>query len=221
MISIGEHDRRYRRRLKILFPIVVSAHLLLFVTLVRIDVVRNIIMCGYAGPPELRPDISIIDDRTVDEEVAEQRNPLVVMNVFIEGLDRPEPDRGSERAPRPAEQPRPSVVAPDIPDDFAFRTYPSRAPVPYRRDYVILRMVKPHYPADALANAEEGYVLVEAYVDSDGTVAEVYVRSSYGRRSFEESALGALRQFLFKPVMERERAISFWVSFLVRYELRP
>jgi TonB family protein len=189
MISIGEHDRRYRRRLKILFPIVVSAHLLLFVTLVRIDVVRNIIMFGYEGPPELRPEISIIDDRTVDEEVAEQ--------------------------------PRPSVVAPDIPDDFAFRAYPSRAPVPYRRDYVILRMVKPHYPADALANAEEGYVLVEAYVDSDGTVAEVYVRSSYGRRSFEESALGALRQFLFKPVMERERAISFWVSFLVRYELRP
>ena len=202
------------------FPLVVLAHVLLLVTFARVDVVRNVIMFGYEGPPEMRPEISILDDRTPEEEIETQRSSLTLVNVFIEGLDRPEPERGRERAPRPAEKPRPPAMAPELPDDFTFRTYPSRAPVPYRRDYVILRMVKPVYPADALAALQEGYVLVEAYIASDGSVAEAYARSSFGPRSFEESALAALRQFLFKPVMERDHAISFWVSFLVRYELR-
>jgi len=220
MTSIVEHDRRYRRRIMLVFPLVVLAHALLLVTFVRVDIVRNVIMFGYEGPPEMRPEISILDDRTPEEEVETQRSSLTLVNVIVEGLDRPEPERGRERAPRPAEEPRPPAVAPELPDDFAFRTYPSRAPVPYRRDYVILRMVKPLYPADALAALQEGYVLVEAYIASDGSVAEAYARSSFGPRSFEESSLDAVRQFLFKPVVEKDRAISFWVSFLVRYELR-
>ena len=112
------------------------------------------------------------------------------------------------------------IVVPEISRDFEFRSYRARAPVPYREDYVILRMVKPEYPADALALVQEGYVLVEAYIGADGTVSEAYVRASYGPYSFEESSLRALRLFLFRPIREGGNAISFWVSFLVRFELR-
>jgi TonB family protein len=108
----------------------------------------------------------------------------------------------------------------ETPGEYAFRAYPSHAAVPYRQDYVILKMVKPDYPPDALANAEEGYVLVEAYISPEGRVGEAYVRSSYGSRSFEDASVNAVRQFLFRPVQERGTSVSFWVSFLVRFRLR-
>jgi TonB family protein len=81
-------------------------------------------------------------------------------------------------------------------------------------------MIEPEYPADAFAGREEGYVLIEAYIARDGTVNEAYVRSSFGPVSFETSSLAAVRQFLFKPVREGGRPVSFWVSFLVRFQLR-
>ncbi len=220
MISIGEYDRRYRRRLALIVLPVLLAHAILLLAFARVDLVESIILFGYRGPEALRPEISVLNDRTPEGIVAPQRTALVVQNVFIEGLDRPRRDRGNEPAPRPAETTRPSIVAPEIPGDFEFRSYASRAPVPYRLDYVILRMVEPEYPADALAALEEGYVLVEAYISSDGSVGEAYVRTSYGPRSFEESSLRALRQFLFEPIREGGKGVSFWVSFLVRYEMR-
>jgi TonB family protein len=220
MISIDEHDRSYRRRLFILFPLTIIAHLLLFIAFIRVSAVRHIVRFGYEGPPMLHPEISILDDRTPESDIAAQRTALVLQEVFIEGLDRPAPATGDEPAPRPAEEPRPSIVVPELEEDLTFRTHASHAPVPYREDYVILRLVKPIYPPDAIANAREGYVLVEACIAADGTVSEAYVRSSYGGLSFDESSLNAVRQFLFKPIIERGRAISFWVSFLVRFELR-
>ncbi len=220
MISIKEHDRSYRRRLVFLFPVITLVHLLMFITFVGVDMVNRIMMFGYEGPPRLQPEISILDDRTPEGSVTTQRTALALQNVFIEGLDRPRRDDGVEPAPRPAEQPRASIIVPEIERDFTFRTYASHAPVPYRKDYVILRMFKPIYPPDAIANALDGYVLVEAYVGADGTVNEAYVRSSYGPRSFEDSSISAVRQFLFRPVFEGGKAVSFWVSFLVRFELR-
>ena len=81
-------------------------------------------------------------------------------------------------------------------------------------------MIEPEYPPDALAERLQGYVLVEAYIASDGTVNEAYVRSSFGPVSFETSSLAAVRQFLFKPVRTNGKPVSFWVSFLVKFHLR-
>jgi TonB family protein len=81
-------------------------------------------------------------------------------------------------------------------------------------------MIEPEYPSDALAERLEGYVLIEAYIASDGTVNEAYVRSSFGPVSFEASSLAAVRQFLFKPVRTNGMPVSFWVSFLVKFHLR-
>lgn len=221
MISIEEHDRNYKRRISILLPIVLFAHLILFVSFEHIENVQERIFFGYEGPEESRPEVSILHDRTPEEKVAVRRNALAVMDVFIEGVDRAKPESGRIPAARRADEKRPSMEALELSTDEQFRIYPSHAPVPYRRDYVILRMVKPIYPPDALANAQEGYVLIEAYVSKDGTVSEVYVRTASGPRSFEESSQSAVKQFLFKPIHENGKAIPFWASFLVRFEIRP
>ncbi|MDD4857814.1 MAG: energy transducer TonB [Candidatus Krumholzibacteria bacterium] len=221
MGRISEHDRTMRKRLLLIFPAVILAHLLALVTLARVDLMHNMITLGYRGPLTLEPEISILDNRTPESRVtSKERRAMVVQNVFIEGEDKPTRVKGKEEPHKEAEKKTEQMIALEVPGDYSFRTYPSHARVPYREDYVILRMVKPEYPFDALANAEEGYVLVEAYIDAGGAVNEAYVRSSYGPRSFETASLTAVKQFLFQPVRENGKPISFWVSFLVRFQLR-
>jgi TonB family protein len=145
---------------------------------------------------------------------------MIVQDVIIEGEDRPERSRGEEPNRKKAEIKREQGISLETPGDYDFRSYSSHAPVPYREDYVILRMVKPEYPPEALANLEEGHVLVEAYIGANGTVKETYVRSAQGPRSFEGATLDAVRQFLFRPVVVNGKPISFWTSFLVRFQIR-
>ncbi len=218
---ISEHDRRMRRRLMLIVPLVILAHLAALVTIERIALLRDLVSLGYEGPTRFEPEISIIDSRDAPaKSTSRARSVMVVQDVVIEGEDKPKRPRGKEPAPKPAERPREQQVSIPIAGDYAYRTYASRAPVPYREDYVIIRMIEPEYPADALAGREEGYVLIEAYIASDGTVNEAYVRSSFGPVSFEASSLTAVRQFLFKPVRTNGAPVSFWVSFLVKFHLR-
>jgi TonB family protein len=221
MGKINEHDRRMRTRLMLIFPIVILAHLLALVTFERIDVLKDLISLGYQGPMKFEPEISIIDNRDKPAKItSRERRMMVVQDILIEGEDKPKRAKGNEPAPRPAERKREQQISIAEPGDYAYRTYASRAAAPYREDYVILRMIKPEYPTDALLAAEEGYVLIEAYIASSGTVSEAYVRSSYGPMSFESSSIAAVKQFLFKPVTEGGKPISFWVSFLVKFQLR-
>ncbi len=221
MGKISEHDRRLRRRLMIILPAVLLAHFLVLVTFARIGVLNALVSLGYEGPQRFEPEISIIDNRDAPVRVtSRERRVMVVQNILIEGEDKPKRAKGSEPAPKPAERKREQRISLEMPGEYAYRAYASRAAAPYREDYVILRMVKPEYPADAIRDAEEGYVLVEAYIANDGTVNEAYVRSSYGAVSFETSSIAAVKQFLFKPVQEGGKPVSFWASFLVRFQLR-
>lgn len=221
MGKISEHDRRMRKRLLLIFPAVILIHFFALVTFERIDVLKDLISLGYEGPLKFEPEISIVDNRSAPAKVtSRERRVMILQDVLIEGEDKPKRAKGNEPARRPAERTREQQISLSTPGDYSYRTYASHAAAPYREDYVILSMVKPEYPAEALLDGEEGYVLVEAYIASDGTVNEAYVRSSFGPVSFENSSLAAVKQFLFKPVQEGGKPISFWVSFLVKFQLR-
>jgi TonB family protein len=221
MGRISEHDRRLRRRLILITPFVILAHALALVTLARVDLLTDQIAVGYKGPPKFEPEISIVEDRTPQAaKPSREQRVLVVQNVFIEGEDVPRRAASNSPARKPAPRAVDQKVAVAIPGEATLRTYPSHAAVPYREDYVIVKMVQPVYPPDAVADLEEGWVLVEAYVDAQGAVNEAYVRSSLGPRSFEVASLDAVRQFVFQSVREEGRPVSFWVSFLVRFQLR-
>jgi TonB family protein len=221
MGKISEHDRRMRRRLMLIFPAAILIHFFALVTFERVDILRDIISLGYEGPPKFEPEISIVDNRVSPAKYrSRDKHVMVLQNILVEGEDKPKRAKGNEPAKRPAERKLDQRISIAEPGEYAYRTYASRAAAPYREDYVIIKMVEPEYPADALLSAEEGYVLVEAYIASDGTVNEAYVRSSFGAVSFESSSLAAVRQFLFKPVHEGGKPVSFWVSFLVKFQLR-
>jgi len=221
MGRIADYDRGMQRRLRIIAPLVIIVHFLFFFSFGTTVTPDRTITFGREGPPRLEPEVSILDDQPGTARQSERlRNALSVVDVFIVDEDLPPRNKGKEPTHRSAEKRSERAVSTVSDGNDYYRSYPSHAPVPYREDYVILRMVKPEYPQEALLNGDEGYVLVEVYIGLGGSVEEVWVRSASGPRSFEASALDAVKQFLFKPVSVNGKPVSFWVSFLVRFQLK-
>ena len=221
MGRIEKHDRKLRRRLTLLVPVSIVALSLLLITLDKSRVVEHIFTVGYEGEERFVPEITIIEESGVEGDVSsEARDAMMARDVIIES--EPLVDR-DERGETPSREIREEGENPQLglsETDDLFRTYPTRAQVPYREDYVIIKMVEPIYPTHAMERGLEGYVLVEAYINTEGRVEGVWVRSSYGDESFETSAIEAVEQFVFKPATEMGEPIPFWVSFLVRFEVR-
>ncbi|OQX85991.1 MAG: hypothetical protein B6D63_01040 [Candidatus Latescibacteria bacterium 4484_7] len=219
MGKIKEYDRKMRKRLAISFPISLLVLFLILLSMEKTDVVRKIVQVGYRGPMQLVPEIQIVNETGLQNVTnKEKKQVMKVEDIRIEG-EKAKNDKGKK--PREKEGTKNANESKGNTEiNNLYRNYPSRAKVPYREDYVILKMVKPAYPADALEMGMEGYVLVEVYVDKNGKVGGAWVRSSYGPISFEKSALDAVKQFVFDPIKENGKPISFWVSFLIRFRLR-
>jgi TonB family protein len=217
--KIKEYDRKWRKRLIYLVPISLILMIILAISLERARVVDRIFSVGYEGPMQILPEITILDDTGEEAEVfEEEKHDMIAREVEVYSEEIEDEQEDAETSLYPKQEPEEPIY-----DDFEgrdlIRTYESHAPVPYREDYVIKKMIEPIYPEEAMINGEEGYVLVEVYVNDKGFVQEAWVRKIRGDASFEEATLDAVRQFEFRPIMERGRPISFWVSFIVRFEL--
>jgi TonB family protein len=221
MRRIEEYDRKWHKRLIILLPVSLVVLLTLVLTLDRTKVVKRIFTVGYEGAERFVPEITIIDDSDLESDVTmKQRDAMKAEDILLESEAIVSSDDSGDEPSREVEHEgkNPSLGLAESED--LFRIYPSRAKVPYRENYVILKMIEPIYPLYALENGMEGYVLVEAYISERGSVESVWVRTAYGDKSFEESAVDAVEQFLFKPAKEAGKPIPFWVSFLIRFELK-
>ena len=221
MGRIEEHDRKLHRRLLVLVPESLLALILLVLTLDRSRVIERIFTVGYEGPESFIPEITIIDESSIESDInVEERDAIMANDVLIESEPIVDRDKTGET---PSKEIRETGESPQLgfsDTDDLFRIYPTRTKVPYSEDYVIIKMVQPEYPLTAMERGLEGYVLVEAYINASGRVEGVWVRSAYGDESFESSALEAIEQFIFKPATEQGDPVPFWVSFLIRFELR-
>ncbi|MBN1163988.1 MAG: energy transducer TonB [Candidatus Krumholzibacteriota bacterium] len=223
MGKIQTYDSHRRKRLLYLFPVAIATIIILLTLVEHSRLVDHIFTVGYEGPMKLLPEITIIDDRGLEAQIfSVERDDEVIRN--LEVSEEPEPESEDEEdaletvAPF-SEESLEEPILDDVSRDDNIRTYASHANVPYREDYVILKMVQPEYPSDALNRGLEGYVMVEVYVNESGLVEEAWVRKVYGLRSFETASLEAVRQFEFKPVREYGKPKPFWISFLVSFKL--
>lgn len=221
MAKIIEYDQKRRKRLLLFIPVGIIAIAVLLITVERTRVVDKFFSIGYEGPMQILPEITIIDDKGMEAEIfSKERRDMVARDIQLfseeeEDIEEEEPEISTAPEKELEEQ-----ILDEVPGQDYIRTYPSHSDVPYREDYVIIHMVQPEYPKDALDRMMEGYVLVEVYVDETGRVSEAWVRKVYGMESFERSSIEAVRQFVFKPVMENGSPQPFWVSFLVNFRLR-
>lgn len=218
-VTFWERDTAYKRRIRLIVPLVLAGYAALFLSAGRVryeDIPRFV---GWKGELELLPEITVIPEL---ESVAAEPAPRTgVVNETV-ALDLTPRGEVREEAPATIETP----VKPRIAELAGEGTQPvrslertgHRAPS-YSETYVILKMVKPVYPPYERAQGIEGNVTVELLVDEQGMVAHANVLSTVGPVSFEQAALDAVHQFLFEPPTENGRPTTYWVRFLIKFRI--
>jgi periplasmic protein TonB len=78
---------------------------------------------------------------------------------------------------------------------------------------------KPEYPIPSLRRREEGIVLLNVQVQSDGTPAGIALNRSCGHPLLDRAALAAVRRWIFEPARAAGIPVSSLVVIPVRFSL--
>jgi len=78
---------------------------------------------------------------------------------------------------------------------------------------------RPVYPAFARARSQEGVVLVTTEVLADGHVGNVRIKKSSGYALLDQSALNAVKTWIFVPARKMNIAVSTHVDIPIRFSL--
>lgn len=107
----------------------------------------------------------------------------------------------------------------DIPDE---EFLPSSSEfVAVEQEPVVVKKVNPDYPEMARQTGLEGMVVVRILVYKDGTVKDVIVvRPSGTSVGFEEAAVAACKQWVFKPAIQNQKPVSVWVNYPVKFAIK-
>lgn len=214
--TIWDRDRAYRRRLWSVVPISATIVSLLFLTSDRVSIKELEKHIGWKGELQVMPEITILDENTIASN-DESSDPSVMSTVDLDLWESPEMARSNVVS----DESREEINFPEFREDemFEVQTIRSRQDVPYSRDYVILKMVEPEYPKQEKEDGIEGNVMVELFVNEHGRVVDAAVLSAVGPKSFEESSLHAVRQFVFQPPVENGRPSSMWIKFVIKFRI--
>ena len=78
---------------------------------------------------------------------------------------------------------------------------------------------KPDYPRIAKRHGYEGLVVLNVFVMESGNVGKIEIRKSSGYDVLDNSALDAVRKWIFIPGKKNGRAIQSWVVVPIRFDL--
>jgi len=135
--------------------------------------------------------------------------------------------------PEPIREPEPEVYdeAPPLPPDAEYVIGVPEAPPPSGpvlagvgdvSNPVLIQetKVQPEYPELARIARVEGSVILQAVIQSDGSVAEVEVlRCNRPDRGFEDSAIAAVRQWKYKPALQNGKPVAVYFNVYVEFKL--
>lgn len=77
----------------------------------------------------------------------------------------------------------------------------------------------PRYPRMARKRGYQGKVVLSVYVDDQGRVENLWVFESSGYRVLDNSAVKAVKGWIFEPGMKGDKKVSMWVKVPVRFNL--
>ena len=84
---------------------------------------------------------------------------------------------------------------------------------------MILKLVKPAYPARSITDGTEGVVEFRVHVTKRGRVARVWLLSSGVDREMEASGRRALMQWKVQPLLNNGAPADFLVDQRIRFRL--
>ena len=80
-------------------------------------------------------------------------------------------------------------------------------------------MDAPEYPRDALRRGQEGYVVVEFTVQTDGSTADIKVVESEPRNAFDREAIRAVSRWKFEPALRDGRPVESRLQHTIDFNL--
>jgi TonB family protein len=83
-----------------------------------------------------------------------------------------------------------------------------------------VREVPPVYPREAERQGIRGWVDVEFTIAPDGSTQDVVVRDAQPQRTFDQSAVDAVRRWRFEPVVRDGAAVPQRAAMRIRFELK-
>ena len=84
----------------------------------------------------------------------------------------------------------------------------------------IRALLQRDYPAALREARVEGKVIIWAYVDIDGRVAEARVQQSSGFAEMDRTALDVAREMRFSPALNRDKKTPVWVQQAIVFQTR-
>jgi protein TonB len=91
--------------------------------------------------------------------------------------------------------------------------------VAVEQEPVIIKKIEPKYPEMARTTGLTGTVVLRILVFKDGSVKDVIVvRPSGTNVGFEEAAMDAVRQWVFKPAIQNQKPVSVWVNYPIKFQ---
>ncbi|MEM7007942.1 MAG: energy transducer TonB [Thermodesulfobacteriota bacterium] len=79
---------------------------------------------------------------------------------------------------------------------------------------------KPYYPRSARKRGYEGEVKLKVLVLADGRVGDIEVLRPSGHQILDDSALDAVKNWIFVPGKENGKEISSWVTVPITFQLK-
>lgn len=79
---------------------------------------------------------------------------------------------------------------------------------------------KPNYPMIARRNGYEGVVLLRVWVLESGNVGKIEIEKSSGYEMLDNSALKAVKEWVFTPGKRNGAPIPSWVTVPIKFQLR-
>jgi TonB family protein len=216
--TFWQRDAAYKRRIRLIVPAVLAAYAALFLAAGSVryeDIPRYV---GWRGELELLPEITVVPEVASIEAEPAPREEVVRETVALDLTPRGEVE--TDQPPPVEAEPKPRIAeAAEGTQEVRSIARVGQRELSYSDVYVILKMVKPVYPPYERMQGIEGNVTVELMVDEYGMVAIANVLSSAGSVNFEQSALDAVRQFLFQPPTENGQPTQIWVRFLIKFRI--
>ena len=112
-----------------------------------------------------------------------------------------------------------------VTSDQTIQVAPQEEELPKLGEYVyyeelpeVITKVNPIYPDLAREANVEGTVMVQALVGKDGKVKDVRVVKS--NPMFDQNAVEAVKQWVFKPALANNKPVAVWVGIPVSFKLR-
>jgi protein TonB len=110
----------------------------------------------------------------------------------------------------PAAEPAPAPAVPAAP--ASADSSPAASVTPPRSDAAHLNNPKPVYPAVSRRLKEEGTVVLEVFIQVDGSVGDLRVKRSTGFPRLDEAALAAVRRWKYVPARRGNEPLALWHS---------